>query len=382
MDSGHSTNSSIRDLNRYPAKIYPFSESGAIRLRRYGFALLAVLILHLAVFFGFGSLLDSTGISLNHLSNLNSIEVELLPERYAEVNPEAVANRPDHSAFYSFQDQQAADLSPDKDGSARPQLDGSIEDSIKIVSGSLAETDLTQPLSPGIYMPSKEISAPSQGANAQGADQSAAVSASMAISGDSLHPFDRVISEVGVDTVPTSRLDSPEQSVAGTELVPLTLATAEALSGALEVNQELDSQSTPVRPIPMKRPKLSSELTIGPIAQTRASANQLGVIAMDAALSEFGEYEKQFYSAVQNGWYNEIDFHQPMESNSRVIVSFVLNSNGTIDAVTVLSSTAGAMATRICESAIVRRSPFRAWTRDMVEVYGQSRELTLRFYYR
>lgn len=383
MDSTHSTKSPSRVANRYPAKIYPFSEPGAIRLRRYGSALLAVLILHLAVFLGFRSLLNSSRLSMDSLSKAEVIRVELVPQRYAEVNPEAVVNRPDQSDFYSFQDQQAADLSPEKDASTQPLLDGTIQDSTKIVSGSVPKAESFQPLESGLYrLSSKKLFESNPATKARATDQMAAKSSNFAHSADSVHPFEPSTSQGGVDSVQQSPLDSPEPSTAGTEWVPLTLATAEALSEAAENREGLEVPSAQARPLPMKRPKLSSEITIGPIAQTSHSANQLGVIAMDASLSEFGEYEQQFYSAVQNGWYNEINYHQPMESNSRVIVSFVLHANGTIDGVSVLSSSAGVMATRICESAIVRRSPFRAWTRDMVEVYGSSRELTLRFYYR
>ena len=387
MDSRHSINSASRDLNQHLAEIYPLSEGKTIQMRRYYLAFLAVLILHLAVFFSLHSLLDAPRVSIESLKNIELMQVELVPERYAEVNPEALANRPDQSAFYSFQNQQASDLSPEKDGSAKPLIDGTVQDATKIVSGKLSSEKLTQPQESGLYRKlSKgmidEMTEPKSATQAEGADRSATQAASFANSIGDLHPFEPVASAEGVDSVQQSLLDSPETETSGIELLPLTLATAEALSEAALSREGTDAPSVLDRPLPMVRPKLSSELTIGPIARTQASANRLGVIAMDASLSEFGEYEKQFYSAIQNGWYNEIAYHQPIESSSRVTVSFVLHSNGTINGLSVLSSTAGAMATRICESAIVRRSPFRAWTREMVEVYGLSRELTLRFYYR
>ena len=60
----------------------------------------------------------------------------------------------------------------------------------------------------------------------------------------------------------------------------------------------------------------------------------------------------------------------------------ILKSDGTIYSVTVLSSTAGLIATTLCESAITKRSPFRAWTQEMIQVFGEQKELRVRFYYR
>ena len=74
--------------------------------------------------------------------------------------------------------------------------------------------------------------------------------------------------------------------------------------------------------------------------------------ALDASFSEFGEYEQQFYSALQVGWYNEVAFYKPLDSGTQVSISFILKSDGSIDSVTVLSSSAGLIATTICESAI------------------------------
>ena len=48
----------------------------------------------------------------------------------------------------------------------------------------------------------------------------------------------------------------------------------------------------------------------------------------------------------------------------------------------IFFSSAGLIATTICESAIAKRSPFRPWTQDMIQVFGDQKELRVRFYYR
>jgi membrane protein involved in colicin uptake len=162
-------------------------------------------------------------------------------------------------------------------------------------------------------------------------------------------------------------------------IIPIT---KDALTLNPQASEEDASVMKKNRPAPMARPKLSSEITSGPIMQSTASANKFGAIALDASFSEFGEYEQQFYSALQVGWYNEVAFYKPLDTGTQVSISFILKSDGSIDSVTVLSSTAGLIATSICESAITKRSPFRPWTQDMIQVFGDQKELKVRFYYR
>ena len=77
------------------------------------------------------------------------IELEIVPSYYAEVNPEAVENKPDKSQVYSFQDQQAADTSVREDNSPVPLINGSEAYASKIVSAEVVSEEAQ--LSQGIY---------------------------------------------------------------------------------------------------------------------------------------------------------------------------------------------------------------------------------------
>ena len=169
------------------------------------------------------------------------------------------------------------------------------------------------------------------------------------------------------------------KTIGQSNIIPITkdalIATPKSVSERAEALEK-------TRPIPMVRPKLSSEITKGPTMQSQTGANKFGVIALDASFSEFGEYEQQFYSALQVGWYNEVAFYKPLDSGTEVSISFILKSDGSIHSVSVLSSTAGLIATTLCESAITKRSPFRPWTQEMIQVFGEQKELRVRFYYR
>jgi hypothetical protein len=103
---------------------------------------------------------------------------------------------------------------------------------------------------------------------------------------------------------------------------------------------------------------------------------------MDASFSEFGEYEQQFYSALQAGWYQEIDFFQPIDTATRVVIQFVLQADGVIRDIEVLSSNASRIASLLCQNALSKRSPFRTWTREMVDTFGEERQMRVVFHYR
>ena len=82
--------------------------------------------------------------------------------------------------------------------------------------------------------------------------------------------------------------------------------------------------------LPRIRPRLSPELLHGPLMASTGSAARRGTLAIDSTFSEFGEYQQQFYAAIQSGWYQEIDFFQPIDTAARVQIRFTLLANGSI----------------------------------------------------
>ena len=116
--------------------------------------------------------------------------------------------------------------------------------------------------------------------------------------------------------------------------------------------------------------------------RSHGSTSRRGSLAIDATFSEFGEYEQQFYAAVQTGWYQEIEFFQPIDTSTRVQVRFTLFADGRVENVKAVQTSASEIATFICETAITKRSPFRPWTKEMVQVFGQQRTLHVVFHYR
>ena len=93
-------------------------------------------------------------------------------------------------------------------------------------------------------------------------------------------------------------------------------------------------------PTPRARPRLAPELLTGPLMKSRGSAANRGSLSIDATFSEFGEYQQQFYAALQLGWYQEIEFFQPIDTASSVTVRFTMYSDGRIEDVKTVQSNA------------------------------------------
>lgn len=358
------------------SKFYPLTEHIELSLKRHLWSLIAVVLIHILVLLLFRHFIKSEILKSTLEDVRLPIELEIVPSHYAEVNPEVAENQPDKSRSYSFQDQQAADTSSKKDNSPVPMIDGSEISSSKIVSAEVLTEEAK--LSAGVYQ-----LAPSQNSRMESdAGQSVPIPLTYtdATSRSQINPFELEENIDGVDIITFKKEEILRPDVIGeSKVIPIT---KDVLGAIPQSASEEVKASEKNRPVPMERPKLSSEITIGPIMKSTASANKFGVIALDASFSEFGEYEQQFYAALQVGWYNEVAFYKPLDSGTQVSISFILKSDGSIDSVTVLSSTAGLIATTICESAITKRSPFRPWTQDMKQVFGDEKELRVRFYYR
>lgn len=301
-----------------------------------------------------------------------TLEAEEL--RYVEANPEAPENEPDRKDNYSFRSQQAADENPEISQDNDPRVDGS-EASQKIVQGSVEQQN--QVLFEGsVFKLSKESVA---------GKKESIETAQVRRLKPPTPEFIRQKPEV--EEGPGSHLQISGSGRQINEAYSETDQPIQLYRAGSENQQdseagESNSRAREATPLPRKRLKLPPDLVQGPLMRSEGSASRRGRIAIDSTLSQFGEYEQQFYAAVQAGWYQEIDFFQPIDTSARVVVQFRIRADGTVDEVTVLDSTAGEIATLICQTALTKRSPFRPWTKEMIQVFGQERIMQVAFSYR
>ncbi|MGC6505576.1 MAG: hypothetical protein ACON39_03255 [Coraliomargaritaceae bacterium] len=295
--------------------------------------------------------------------------------RFVEVNPEAPENQPDRKDQYSSRSTQAADPSRNDSLLDAPKVEGT-EPSQKIIDGKLEQPALPVVVAPVL---------PAPGVSASVEDSAAEAVAARIVPTLPLPDF---LESTDRTEDPSGRsLERKEMEANTLEDLPeeTPIALTQGVAGAdnrLPVPERVPVDLADRKLVPQARPRLAPELVTGPIMQSMGSSTRRGALSIDATFSEFGEYEQQFYAALQLGWYQEIEFHQPIDTASTVAIRFTMQSDGTIGEITVLQSNASLLATTLCESALAKRSPFRAWTKEMIAVFGLERTLTVRFNYR
>lgn len=365
----------------------PFNEVRREQWWASAVALLVALLLHVGVIVALpDELLMSQAASL--AAEDDPLEVILLPPepltpdelKFVEANPEAPENEPDRKDQYSFRAQQAADESLNESLLDAPNVDGE-EDSQKIIQGAMEQVP---PLTPGVYSPAVQ---PGEGEGTDGGK--AGAQAAVVVPPAQPLPAPAFIQQKPVtEDGPGSSLETPG---VGEEIVenpdpdaPINVYKPQPQTLQQQEQQEGDGSGGAVeaKPMPRARPTLSPDLIHGPVMRSEGSASRRGALAIDATFSEFGEYQQQFYAALQAGWYQEIEFFQPIDTSTRVVVSFRITSDGTIHDVEIQHTTASEIATLICETALTKRSPFRPWTKEMVKVFGEERVLEVVFHYR
>ena len=312
-----------------------------------------------------------------------SVEIQLdeplLPEqmRFVEANPDAPENEPDRKEQYSYRSQQAADQHMAEDSLDAPRVEGE-EQSQKIIQGAMSPA---APLPTGVY---SSVEMPGEDA---GTDGGKAGQATEVLPAPPLPLPDFLKQETETDGGSGSSVElSGEAHELQQEPDPIAPVQVyqppDPSQLSATVTGDGNGGAPHVKPMPRPRPRLAPELLHGPLMTSVGSASRRGSLAIDATFSEFGEYQQQFYAAVQVGWYQEIDFFQPIDTATRVMVRFTMYADGSIQNVEAVQSTASEVATVICESALSKRSPFRPWTKEMVEVFGESRTLHVVFHYR
>ena len=298
---------------------------------------------------------------------------------YVEASPDAPKNKPDNSNNYSYREQQSADQNPLEDAINKPHVVGDV-DSKKILNGKLRSNEQIEVC---VYSTVEHFSTRGDynlEKRGQTSQKSTPFISKPLKAPDFLNTDSIKENEDGSRSSLAQITDNSMEQV-GKNIPIEVYRPIEAIEEVETLSMSAESDPVP-KPKPRIRPRLAPELTTGPLMRSKGSASRHGSVAIDATFSEFGEYEQQFYAAIQSGWYQEIEYFQPIDTATRVLVSFTIHQDGSITELNAANSTASDIGTFICEEAISKRSPFRAWTKEMIEVFGLKRDLNIVFHYR
>jgi hypothetical protein len=288
------------------------------------------------------------------------------PKRFVEVNPDVPDNDPGETDNYGARNQQAAQPVPGDDRSERPKTTGEAKESTAIVTG--------------IRQPPPEPM-PQPGANGQnGAGMTAVVigSPGQPKATEPLPGFEKIIGD-NPDGIGTNIGKQPggkpedEKPQSGKSDGAGSAPQVVAVSGG-------GVPGVPGRPAPRPRPKLQNvRPTI--LANQPLSASNAGTTAVNSRLSEAGVWWDEFISTVDAQFQKlaeEMSTRPP--SRSTVVIRFMVTKDGEVRILDIDGeATAGRVAALTCLDAIRARAPYRPWTQDMINMFGEEEEVTFSF---
>jgi hypothetical protein len=279
------------------------------------------------------------------------------PNRYVEANPNAPDNVPDQTNNFSSQNQQLAQEKPDPNKhDDTPKLTGKKDVmSDQTVSGQLTKPqDSAQPV-PKVDTAAKTMSAPKQ---AQ----------------DPLSGFEKM--KEGTDgfgsnigTKPDITKPMPDK-VDGAKDAPL-------VEGADSTMPAIDPKRPRARPVLNQvhtRPAVFQDNDFG--------TSNIGPVAYSAKWNSYGAYLHKMMEAIQIQWDRIlIDSRTEPPSGTSVTVKFTLNSKGKVTEIMDVENNSSEQGKQSCLTAITMTAPYGEWTPDMIQMLGDSQDLTFVFYY-
>ncbi len=307
-----------------------------------------------------------------------AVEEPPVPEesRYVETNPNVPTNIPDETENFASRDQQAAQEEPSTLGpDMTPFLDGEEDDSPKIVDGDMPsepipfsvvtgmDTPAQSDLMAAMPLPTPPPSAPDFIDQTPVSDEGI---------GSYLNP--------GLNVEPVD--ESSDNRVIEVTLNPIVTGEDTERQARDDTTSQPLPDSGPQVPLP--RPQVKMDVLPGPVMRSLGAVPGLGSIAIDAKFSEFGEYLDRIYEIIGTQWLllaSQVR-RGSVRTSSRVIVDFVLTSDGTLRTIEIAYSSAGQASTLICKDAVQSRAPFNDWTEEMIDSLGEEQPIRVTFIYR
>ncbi|HTT55707.1 MAG TPA: hypothetical protein VMF63_01245 [Opitutaceae bacterium] len=314
------------------------------------------------------------GRLLTPTSNVQQFDIQMMPPppetapptppppmHFVETNPNANNNVPDNTTNFGAQNQQAAQLVPDKDSTLHmPKTEGKkdFQNDSQVVTGQLQKPEVVPPTPPA---PTKEQPATTAKTETHPKEQ-VPLPGYIKTSGDNPDAF-------GTDAVKL-----PEPSTGAEKYV-------EGDHNSNETTGVGAKAATVVRPRPLPRPRLA-QVRPGILQERPVGVNNAGQIGVDAHFSQFGDYLQELVDIVQIQWERILTQGSTYpKPSSHVTIAFRLNSQGQIAEILKVDGDAGEYGTNAALSAIRDNVPYRPWTKEMVAVLGDDQVITFSFYY-
>lgn len=334
--------------------------------------IVATVIVHLILFLTLPHLLTTAPLPRYRGHHTSPIHIRLVQppaptpppdhehQQFVEANPNAPANKPDHTNNFSDRNQQAAQEHPTAHSkSDRPTLKGRKDiHSNQIVDGRLVPPTPPVPPTPRVTQTQqKQTPTPKHQQNP--------------LSGTE-RDFNPNVNGIGTNIAKEQSNNRPlPNRIDGTP-------DATADNSQIFTAPAIDPRH------PQPRRTLDTFARPAVFEQNQFGTSNLGVTAIDARFNQFGVYLQRLVDAVQEEWDRILEgsnIYPP--PGSTVQIRFTINSKGQISAIVKVDPSASCTepATKACEAAITTPAPYGPWTDDMIAMLGNQQDLIFTFLY-
>lgn len=126
------------------------------------------------------------------------------------------------------------------------------------------------------------------------------------------------------------------------------------------------------RPKPKPRPKLNPSYR-GPLKRNDGAVAKFGPQAVNARFTEFGAYMQKMFESIGYQASLLLSNYSPtvVDLDSHITISYSIDENGSITAISVVSATASNLAIILVKDAILSQAPFGPWTDDMKAILNK-----------
>ena len=180
---------------------------------------------------------------------------------------------------------------------------------------------------------------------------------------------------------PTPQLQ-PQKETQPAQPKPKEL-TGDTRLAKLEMSTE-KTEDMPERPRTLKEAYAQQSALRPSIAMKQdGGVRQRAIVpSNDVKLTGFGEYDKRFYDAVCQRWWDLLDSQQfARDRSGKVILEFHLNYDGTITGMQVVENDVGDLLGYVCQKAVMDPAPFERFPSDMRHKLGNYATIRFAFYY-
>jgi hypothetical protein len=189
-------------------------------------------------------------------------------------------------------------------------------------------------------------------------------------------------------TKPEPKTDPrPVSAKPATDKGETELATATPVQPQTAEQEDAAAEATEQRHKPLKNVReamAAKGLIIGDRMKQDGGVQRAALdSSLNAKASPFGDYNYRMVQAVQSRWYELLDNQKfAFERSGRVVVKFMLNSDGTATQVKTEKSEVGETYSLLCTLAIDQAQSFGPWPSELKRLMGRdSIEVTFTFSY-